>query len=144
MNITLYQTGDDEHTINRHMTTLGTYSCNIKNPQDIENPEIELNAITVSANYAYIPDFGRYYWLTPMVKNNAITLYKGKSDVLNSFKGGILTSPCVISRNPWHFDLYLPDNKMPIESRKAAGVLPFPNNYFSGNNNCFILTTLGG
>lgn len=144
MNITLYTTGDDEHTVNRNMSLIGTYACNVKNPQDRANPEILINATNLTANYAYIPEFGRYYWLNLVAENNAMVTYKGQSDVLASFKGGILTSPAVISRNPWHFDLYLPDPKMPIESRKASAVIPFPNNHFNGNMNTYVLTTLGG
>jgi hypothetical protein len=66
-----------------------------------------------------------------------------QSDPLVSFKSGILASPAVISRNPWHFDLYVPDPKLPIEARSAGAVLKFNANHFSGSNNSYILTTIG-
>lgn len=143
MNITLYNTGSDPNEINKALSTIGTYACTLKAPVDEENPEIRINGTALNANYAYIPDMGRYYYLTPVTQNNAFVVYQGKSDPLMSFKTGILASPAVISRNSWHFDMYLPDNKLPIETRKACAVIKFPQNHFSGNNNCFILTTIG-
>lgn len=143
MNITLYNTGSDPNAINKTLTTIGTFSCTLKAPVDEENPEIRINGTALNANYAYIADMGRYYYLTPITQNNAFVVYQGKSDPLMSFKTGILASPAVVTKNPWHFDLYLNDPDLPIESRKACAVIKFPNNHFNGNNNCFILTTIG-
>lgn len=141
--INLYSQSGDEHELNKSLTAIGTYTCDIKAPIDIENPEITISGAHTNANYAYIADFGRYYFLTPIGKNNSITTYQGKSDVLMSFKTGIKASPAVISRNPWHFDLYVPDNKLPIEARSMSSILNFTQNPFSGSDNCYILTTIG-
>ena len=144
MEIKLYNTGSDEHEVNKVLTDVGTFQCELKTPVDVENPEITVSGNALNANYAYIASMGRYYYLTPITRNNSIVRYQGKSDPLMSFKAAVLTSPAVIARNPWHFDMYLPDRKLPIESRTASAVLKFPNNYFSGSNNCYILTTIGG
>lgn len=144
MNITLYNTGSDPNDTNKTLATIGTYDCTLKAPVDEENPEIRINGTALNANYAHIPEMGRFYWLTPITQNNAFVVYQGKSDPVMSFKAGILASPAVIAKNPWHFDLYLNDPDLPIESRKACAVIKFPNNHFNGNNNCFILTTIGG
>jgi len=144
MNITLYNMGSDPNDMNKSLAVVGSYECDLKTPVDEENPELKVSGAHLNANYAYIPAMGRYYFLTPITQNNAITVYQGLSDPLMSFKAGILASPAVVSRNPWHFDLYLNDPELPIESRKACAVIKFPNNHFNGNNNCFILTTIGG
>lgn len=144
MNITLYTNGSDDNAVNKQLAEIGTYDCQLKQPVDKVNPEIKIGIAHLGANYAYIPEMGRYYFLTPITQNNAITVYQGKSDPLMSFKNSVLNSPAVISRNPWHFDMYVPDNKLPIEARTASAVLKFPNNYFNGDNNCYILTTIGG
>ena len=141
--ITLYNMGQDIHDINKNLTVVGTFECNLKTPVDAEKPEILVNATDVSANYAYIPLYNRFYFLTPVTQHNNMIEFVGLSDVVMSFKTGLLSSPAVISRNPWHFDLYLPDGKLPIESRKANAILKFPNNPFSGTNNSYILTTIG-
>ena len=67
------------------------------------------------------------------------------SDPLMSFKTQIRACPAVISKNPWHWDLYLPDPDLPVEARSVSAILDFNGTkHFSGNNNCYILTTLGG
>lgn len=142
--ITLYKTGNDEHDINKSLTLIGTYDCNLKTPVDAENPEILLNATNLDANYGYIADYGRFYFLTPLTQHNQMIVYKGISDVLMSFKAGIKASPAVIARNPWLYDKYIPDSKLPVESRSIRGVYPFPQNHFDGHYNCYILTTIGG
>lgn len=144
MEIKLYVTGSDEHEVNKLLSDVGTFQCELKAPVDVENPEITVSGNALNANYAYITSMGRYYYLTPITRNNSIVRYQGKSDPLMSFKSAVLSSPAVVSRNPWHFDLYLPDNKLPIESRTASAVIKFPQNYFNGTNNCYILTTIGG
>ena len=146
-NIDLYYNGSDVHDFNKALTTVATaVACDIKAPVDVENPEITISAADAydRVNYAYIAEFGRYYYAKPIVKNNQIITYQLKSDPLMSFKNSILNSKAVVSRNPWHFDLYIPDNKMPIEARKACAVLKFPTtDTFKGTNNSYILTTLG-
>ena len=144
MEIKLYVNGSDEHEVNKLLSDVGTFQCQLKTPVDVENPEITISGNALNANYAYIASMGRYYYLTPITRNNSIVRYQGKSDPLMSFKSAVLSSPAVVSRNPWHFDLYLPDNKLPIESRTASAVIKFPQNYFNGTNNCYILTTIGG
>lgn len=146
-NINLYYNGSDTHDINKALTAVALdVACDFKAPVDIENPEITIAATDAydRANYAYIAEFGRYYYLKPIVQNNQIITYQGLSDPLMSFKSAILASNAVIKRNPWHFDKYLPDEKMPIEARKACAVLKFPTTTtFDGSNNSYILTTIG-
>lgn len=141
--ITLYTQGQDEHDINKNLTLVGTYECQLKTPVDAEAPEILLNATNLRANYGYIAEYGRYYYLTPVTQHNQMTVYKGLSDVLMSFKAGILASPAVIARNPWKYNKYVHDPKLPIEARTARATFRFPNNHFNGSNNCYILTTIG-
>lgn len=142
--ITLYTMGQDEHEINKELVTVGTFECNLKTPVDAENPEIMINSVNINANYAYIAQYGRYYYLTPVTQHNQITVYRGLSDPLMSFKAGILSSPAVIARNPWKYDKYLPDNKMPVESRTVNSIMKFPGRHFSGSGNSYILTLIGG
>lgn len=144
MQVKLYTTNSDRHVINKELTEVGTYECQLKAPVDRANVEITIGSTNVTANYAYVADFGRYYHISPITQYNGITVYAGKSDPLMSFKHWVLSAPAVIARNPWKYDKYLPDNKLPIESRTVKGTLKFPvTNVFDGNSNCYILTTIG-
>lgn len=120
--------------------------CDFKNPMDVENPVVYINASDEYAdfNYMYIPTFGRYYFCKAVAGVSHTLTFECTSDPLMSFKSAILASKAVVARNPWKYDKYLPDSQMPIESRMIKGTFNFPNNHFSGINNSYILTTLGG
>lgn len=146
-NVDLYYNSSDKHELNKALTVVASgVACDLKAPVDAVRPVITIAASDAygRVNYAYIAEFGRYYYVTPVVKNNQVITYELKSDALMSFKTGIKASPAVIARNPWQYDKYLPDNKLPVESRTVKGTIKFPNSHFSGTNNSYILTTIGG
>ena len=143
--VILYNNISNPNVINKTITQLAEASCDFKRPVDVETPEIYISATDAydKCNYMYIAEFGRYYYAKAVVGAGQVITYQCESDPLMSFKSAILSSPAVISRNPWHFDLYVPDPKLPIEARTASSTLKFPNDPFDGSNNCYILTTIG-
>ena len=145
INVNFYTTGDNPNVMNKTLTLIAeNVPCDIKEPADREKPFLFTTGDWLGVNYAYIDHFGRYYWVYPETGLGVTTRYRLESDPLMSFRAGILASPAVIARNPWHFDLYVPDPKLPVEARTASAVLEFPNKtIFDGNNNSYILTTLG-
>lgn len=145
MNVIFYNNTSNPHVMSKAIAQIGSFNCNVKEPNDVERPEIYLahDDSIDHANYCYIADFGRYYYCKALPQLGQTMRFSCESDPLMSFRSGILASPAVISRNPWHFDLYVPDPKLPIEARSAGAVLKFPGTHFSGSNNSYILTTIG-
>lgn len=143
VNVKFYITGDNPNVMNKSLTEIASVDCDIKEPVNKERPEIYVSGNLISVNYAYIAEFGRYYFVYPTGEHAVTTRLQLESDPLMSFKAGILASPAVVARNPWHFDLYVPDNNLPIEARTASAVLKFPGRDFDGTNNTYILTTIG-
>lgn len=142
--VDFYITGDNPKVMNKQLTLIASnVDCDIKEPTSKDSPYLFTTGDLAHVNYAYIAHFNRYYWVYPETGLGITTRYRLESDPLMSFRNAILASPAVIARNPWHFDLYVPDPKMPIEARTASAVLKFAANPFDGNNNCYILTTLG-
>lgn len=144
--VIFYNNTSSNLVINKSITLLATVTCKLKEPVDIERPELYVaydNTILM-ANYMYIADFGRYYYCHAEGERGAnLRIIADNSDPLMSFAAAIKAAPAVVARNPWHFDLYVPDPKLPIEARTASAVIPFSQNPFSGSDNCYILTTLG-
>lgn len=142
---TLYTNSSNPNVFNKSISSLGDFSCDFKNMIDVETPEVYVAAGDTydKANYMYIPEFGRYYFCKARSGTGNTITFECTSDPLMSFKAAILASPAVISRNPWHFDMYVPDPKMPIEARTTSAILKFTGSYFDGNNNSYILTTIG-
>ena len=144
VNVKFYITGDNPNVMYKSLTQIASVDCDIKEPVNKERPEIYVQGNLIGVNYAYIADFGRYYFVYPTGEHAITTRLQLESDPLMSFKAGILASPAVVARNPWHFDLYVPDNNLPIEARTASAILKFPEQTkFDGRNNCYILTTIG-
>lgn len=143
--VDLYVNSSDTNVMNKTIAFLATTDCDFKSPLDVENPTIYINASAdyAACNYIYISQFGRYYYAKPVGGTSNTITYECQSDPLMSFKTGILASKAVVARNPWHYDKYLPDGSMPVESRTVRGTYKFPNDPFNGDNNCYILTILG-
>ena len=141
--VIFYTTGDNPNVMNKSLTQIASLDCDIKEPVNKERPEVYVTGDLMGANYAYIADFGRYYFVYPTGEHAITTRLQLESDPLMSFSTAILASPAVVARNPWHFDLYVPDPNLPVEARTASAILNFPNNHFSGTDNSYILTTLG-
>ena len=145
--VTFYNNSSNAHTVNKDLTLIATVQVKLKEPIDIERPEILLSGAqgAIKANYVHIPELGRYYYChSELERGQLVRFVCDLSDPLMSFKAALLASPAVISRNPWKYDKYLPDEKMPIESRNIRSSFEFPQDYFNDLNNCYILTTLGG
>lgn len=67
-------------------------------------------------NYAYIPDFNRYYFVVDIVSvRSGLWLFKLKCDVLMSFKDDIYDLECIVARNETTYNLMLSDSKMKFE-----------------------------
>lgn len=142
--VDFYRTGDNPKVFNKTLQLIASQvECDIKEPTSVDSPYLFTTGDLAHVNYAYIEHFGRYYWVYPEAGYGMTTRYRLESDPLMSFRAAILASPAVIARNPWHFDLYVPDPKLPTEARTASAVLKFETTPFDGSNNCYILTTLG-
>lgn len=144
--VTFYNNSSNTHTLNKAITQLAQFDVYFKDQIDVENPDIYVqnDASIIKANYCYIPEFGRYYYCKAVGDVNQTIHFICKSDPLMSFKSAILSSPAVIARNPWRYNKYIHDDKLPIESRTIKSTIKFPNQTaFDGNRNTYILTTLG-
>lgn len=144
--VNLYKNSSDTHKMHKNITFRSSVDCEFKAPIDVENPTIYINASAEydDVNYVYIPEFSRYYYAKCIGGTSNTLTFECTSDPLMSFKNGILSSPAVISRNPWHYDKYLHDNRLPVEQRTYRETIAFPyKDNFDGTHNCYILITLG-
>lgn len=74
MNVEIYSCASDNRVVNKTLSPIGVYTLTIKNELDILNPNFIVNYDGSSAtivqnlmgfaNYCYIPDLGRYYYIT--------------------------------------------------------------------------------
>lgn len=104
--------------------------CSIKTPSSVQAPviELEINAVP-DMNYCYIPDFGRYYYITNVTYNRGIWEIACREDVLASFKAEIGSTPMYIERSSAAKNGNLIDNLYPISDSYTES-----NNIFEYGN----------
>lgn len=95
-------------------------ACKLKDGCSITKPVLEITSTiqgltnTASINYAYIPNFNRYYYVTDWVLTGTIAVCYLQVDPLASFKTSILEASLYVLRSSGTYDGYIRDNKYPI------------------------------
>lgn len=137
MKLYLYQCLCENNRLDKrgYLTQLFELDGTLREECSLITPVIQVQLIElakiVKANYAYIPDFGRYYYIDDIVgeRTGIITLYM-RSDPLMSFREGILDLNVFCSRNEYDFSTDLIDNLLPskvdydIDIQSFAADLP--------------------
>ena len=115
MTITLYKNQSDKRYINKTLADAKTLtSCRIYEDNSISTPSIRIETDSVipsGYNYAYIPDFGRYYYITDIEVANGYIIVSLSVDVLMTYKSDILSSEVIVGRQESQFNTYLADDK---------------------------------
>jgi len=96
----LYNTSDSNNTIGKTLVDEETFNITFKGTFDIMNPVVILKSIIpIIKNYAYIPEFSRYYFITSIQiqPNNIYELFL-ECDVLETYKEDILASKGLVTR----------------------------------------------
>lgn len=71
------------------------------------------DANLLSCNYAYIPEFHRYYFITEVTSlHNKVWQVAMRVDVLMSYKDAIFDLECLVARNQYRFVREIEDNLM--------------------------------
>ena len=145
MNIQLCSNASEKNKINKTITTGITLSGSLRNESNVVNPSIIINIDNPTIyNYAYIPEFNRYYFII-----NYISLRTGmwqinlKSDVLMSFKDSILSSEVLINKTEaTGKNNYLTGSNWVNNCKTKTDILAFPNGLLDDGK--YILITAGG
>lgn len=84
-------------------------------------------------NYAYIPRFNRYYFITDIIPDGVYTVCRLDVDPLESNKDAILNSTQLIGRQEKDFNLYLIDSEIPAYQSEKYATDTFPLTPFNTN-----------
>ena len=114
MNLTFYNNTGDIRQLNKNLTTVKSgVTAEIQYDVSITDPVLIMEAAAVleDANYFYIAEWDRYYFITNRVylDGNRIEI-SGHVDVLASFKNEILQSDCIAARSASNSNPYIIDN----------------------------------
>lgn len=114
MTLYLYTIGDDPLKFPKTLPEGTTLTGTIRDQSvDLFRPSILLQGAPGDGyNYAYIPDFGRYYFVDPPItERTGLVRLQMRCDVLQSFADQIIAAPAIIDRSSSAWNVYIPDTE---------------------------------
>lgn len=146
MDLRLYYTSDENNKINKSLSNGIILTGTMRDSSSIINPVILVEGSSFSEyNYAYIPQFDRYYFIKGITNyRNNLWILEFECDVLMSFKSSILNMNCIlIETEDKGADRYLADSRVWVAKVKdKTDIINFPNGLLT--NGEYILITAGG
>lgn len=141
MKIELYHNSSDNNVIHKSLSGKLELTGTLRDSTDIRKPQILVELDDGSYNYAYIPEFSRYYYITDWthVRNHAM-IATMSSDVLMSFPVGNLTG--ILESSEDKGNLYLPSPVFSSLVKDKTRILRFGHGLSNTGN--YILITAGG
>ena len=117
MNITFYSINKKQNSTKRPADSGVTYDCKLKEEYSILTPNIKLDlglSTAPSFNYAYISDWGRYYFVKNWTFYNRLWEADLEVDVLGTYKTEIGNSNLYVLRSASSFDGKIIDTAYPL------------------------------
>ena len=140
--ITLYNMTSPVISLDKTMTQRASLTGNLREESNVINPEILIETTDIAnINYAYIPAFGRYYFVTEIesVRTNLWRIHM-HVDVLYTYRSQIRSNKALVYRQQNNFDLLLDDGIFRCKQNPRVFHYKLPSGL--GNYN-YILITMG-
>lgn len=129
MTIKLYSTTSESDALDKQLTELVTLTGTLREQSSMLDPVITFSDIdnyVGSANYAYIEEFHRFYFITNVesIHNNLwrLTMHV---DVLYTYRDEIRSNHAIIQRNQIEYDLKLNDGLFQTRQNTRIAQYPF-------------------
>ena len=145
MNVILYYNSSDNRDLNKTLLNGFTLSGTLRESSSIIKPTIKMQASNILRyNYAYIPEFNRYYFITDVTTDRQnIQTVSFYVDPLMSFRGDINVLKAVIDKQslPSNGDEYIDDASLVTNNLTFNTVYNFSEGF--NDNGEYILITAG-
>lgn len=145
MTVTLYQTADENNVVTKNLTGGLPFSGALRDESSVINPGVRIATTTnISGyNYCYIPDFGRYYYITDITAvRNGVWDVKLRCDALMSYRTQIRGLTAVVERQETAYNAYLNDPEFILLNKKRIQTKEFPYGFSQLQH--YILAVAGG
>lgn len=149
MTITLYKITDDKRQLTKTLNAsnkVAELTAHIKEDSSVMQITLDVHYQSglLTANYIYISDFGRYYYVRDMIVSRQRLIITANIDVLMTYRDDIKKLRCVIERqeNKSNAKLYLPDGMFRATARQAIST-PYIFDQGFSKSESIVLTTGG-
>lgn len=145
MNITFYKNNSEPERFNKSLTGDHLVTGSLRDTSNVVNPDILIEGnpedFPNTYNYAYIEEFGRYYFVgDPVSLRNNIIRIPLQVDVLMSFADDILSNQAIIDKQN-SGNNYINDGSWIRESREFYTIKTFEAGFEDSGE--YILITAG-
>ena len=143
MTLTLYRTDSEVDKMYKSLSGSYQITGTLKDPTNMLSADIkcQLSSTYLDRNYAYIPEFGRYYFITDKtIEGTELVTLHLQVDVLMTYADVVSRQPMLIERSEGNVNEYLADSMRPIFNYPMTLTKKFPNSFDPFN---FYLTVCG-
>jgi len=144
MTSTFYINNSDNRVVNKQLIpVINNVDIVFKSDTDIYKPTLIISNINSieNANYLYIEDLDRYYYINEKEQSQQMIYLYCITDVLMTYSNYIKELYGTIRRQSNIFDTYLKDNEFLVEGYSRVQTMNFP--YGLNNQECYLLMTNG-
>lgn len=141
-NIELKTNFSDDNVLDKIISPVATVTGTLKRSTSILQPVIEISgSVPVNANYMYIPEFVRYYYIDDIVStgNNRYEI-SAHVDVLKTYASEIRACTAIVARQESQWNLYVDDGSFKVYQNPMLTIKKFPSGF---NTQEFVLAVAG-
>lgn len=126
--VNLYTITDDKRVIDKTLTLLYSVNAALITPTSVLTPQLRVawSSSLPTANYIYIQDFDRYYYITDITADTGgAAIISCKVDVLMSYNAAIKSLPAVVVRSTSSTNTgsqkstWIPDPQLPMTTGRT-------------------------
>lgn len=143
--IDLYTNTSPENFITKSITQLGTQlTGDLREGTSIVRPGIKVAAASIptGANYMYISDFGRYYFIDDIeTAEYGLYIIRARVDVLMSYATAIKTCKGIVHRSEDSYNVMLDDGSFRAYADPEIRRINFPTGFSTWE---YLLVVAGG
>lgn len=146
MKITLYFNMSEPNKLRKDLRKISTVDGTIRTQSSVIDPVVRIagNLNLSRVNYMYIDGFERYYFIRDIVSvRTGIWEISAHVDVLSTYANEVSALPCVIGRNEYEYNLFLPDDRFIVNANRLVQTVEFPYKFPTNGSN-YIITISGG
>lgn len=144
-NVAFYNNSSPVNKIGKSLSGAGSFNGTLRGECSIISPIILFEADAVpTANYMYIPNFDRYYFINEIRSiRDGLWEVSGHVDVLQSYRSSILgQTVTLIDAGNAGADPYVSNDVYQVKVKTKTDIVQFPSGLL--DNGEFILITAGG
>lgn len=138
MQVNFYTFAKKKNSLAVPSTVGQSFNCKAIQPCGVLNPVISVDMGSTgnptAYNYAYISDFGRYYWITDWQTNIGFWTAYCKVDSLATYRGAIMAESAMVVRSASDYDSDLVDTLYPAKGAPTQLYTDKGSRWLAGTN----------